>query len=418
MPDSPYIVYCRCAFSKEVPAEVKDDVLAALADSDVAFQAVPDLCELAARRDPALARWAAREDLRVVACHSRAVQWLFHAGGAELTDAEHQVLDMRTQSADQIVASLLGPGGSPAIGMAGHQEPSVSVPTPPDAALKVILYEGPGTGPMEGPQRREVLSALLDAGYAVSRAKCPCGIEPDGSPVAILACFQTPPPPMADGQGGAGVRVTVRDVSGRSATETLAMVEEVRQSFGLPAPGGWTPWFPVIDYGRCAACRPCAGFCIFGVYRVDGDGRVAVANPDHCKTNCPACARMCPKVAIIFPKYASAPIDGSPVEAAGVRSEQAGTDLKQALQGDVYAVLRNRGAGGGGEAPQGRADLAAAAAKAGIPARVLMSLNVVNPPSAPAPCACGCDCGGTNCDGDGACDCDDDCACHPEGREP
>jgi Pyruvate/2-oxoacid:ferredoxin oxidoreductase delta subunit len=392
MPDSPYIVYCRCAFSQEVPAEVKDGVLAALADSDAAFQAVPDLCELAARRDPALARWAARGDLRIVACHSRAVQWLFHAGGAELADADRKVLDMKSRSADEIVAGLREAGASPAIGMAGHQEPSVSVSAAPSATLKVVLYEGPGTGPMEGPQRREVLAGLLDAGYAVSRAKCPCGIEPDDSPVAILGCFDTPPPPMADGQGGAGVRVAVRDVSGRSAADVLAMVEEVRQSFDLPKPGAWTPWFPVIDRDRCAGCRQCAGFCIFGVYSVEADGRVTVANPDHCKTNCPACARMCPKVAIIFPKYAAAPIDGSPVEAAGVRAEQAGTDLKQALQGDVYAVLRNRGAGGaGGAGPQGPEDLAAAAAKAGIPARVLMSLNVVNIPTAPAAktsCAC------------------------------
>jgi hypothetical protein len=109
MPDVPYIVYCRCAFSREVPTEVKDGVLAGLADSDAAFQAVPDLCELAARRDPALARWAAREDLRVVACHSRAVQWLFHAGGAELAEAQRKVLNMKTQSTDEIVRCLLGP---------------------------------------------------------------------------------------------------------------------------------------------------------------------------------------------------------------------------------------------------------------------------------------------------------------------
>ena len=70
MAELPYIVYCRCAYSKEVPAEVKDRVLAGLAEAGAAFQAVPDLCELAARRDPALARWAGREDLRVVACRA------------------------------------------------------------------------------------------------------------------------------------------------------------------------------------------------------------------------------------------------------------------------------------------------------------------------------------------------------------
>jgi hypothetical protein len=108
MANQRHIVYCHCAYSKEVPAEVKDRVLAALADSDAAFEAVPDLCELAARGDPALARWAACEDLQVVACHSRAVKWLFHAGGASLADAEGKVLNMKQQPADEIIRRLLG----------------------------------------------------------------------------------------------------------------------------------------------------------------------------------------------------------------------------------------------------------------------------------------------------------------------
>jgi ferredoxin len=38
--------------------------------------------------------------------------------------------------------------------------------------------------------------------------------------------------------------------------------------------------------------------------------RVTVTHPQHCKNNCPACARQCPTSAIIFPKYERSPING------------------------------------------------------------------------------------------------------------
>ncbi|MGB2819910.1 MAG: hypothetical protein WBF17_02940, partial [Phycisphaerae bacterium] len=84
------IVYCRCGYSREVPAERKDAALSALAGSDAAFEAVPDLCELAALRDPVLAQWARQDRLRIVACHPRAVTWLFHAAAAALADADEK----------------------------------------------------------------------------------------------------------------------------------------------------------------------------------------------------------------------------------------------------------------------------------------------------------------------------------------
>jgi NAD-dependent dihydropyrimidine dehydrogenase PreA subunit len=83
----------------------------------------------------------------------------------------------------------------------------------------------------------------------------------------------------------------------------------------------WRPWFPVIDYDRCVNCRQCLEFCLFGVYEADSDGRVAVAHPDHCKNNCPSCARLCPHVAIMFPKIEEeSPVSGTdddPALAAG-----------------------------------------------------------------------------------------------------
>ena len=52
------VLYCHCAYAKVVPEDVKKDVLARLSGSGIAFDAVADLCELSARKDPALARLA------------------------------------------------------------------------------------------------------------------------------------------------------------------------------------------------------------------------------------------------------------------------------------------------------------------------------------------------------------------------
>ncbi len=70
------------------------------------------------------------------------------------------------------------------------------------------------------------------------------------------------------------------------------------------------PWFPVIDYSRCTKCGACMDFCLFGVYDKQEDNTIDVAHPFNCKDNCPACARICPHHAIIFPKYNNAPVNG------------------------------------------------------------------------------------------------------------
>jgi NAD-dependent dihydropyrimidine dehydrogenase PreA subunit len=72
-------------------------------------------------------------------------------------------------------------------------------------------------------------------------------------------------------------------------------------------------WYPVIDYSRCTNCMECIDFCLFGVYGVDGHERILVENQDNCKRGCPACSRVCPEHAIIFPEYKTPAIAGAPV---------------------------------------------------------------------------------------------------------
>jgi len=100
------ILYCHCAFARVVPAEVRNGVLARLAASPAEFEAVPDLCEMSARRDPRLAELASNGSLRIAACFPRAVRGLFEAAGTPLAPLV-QILNMRTDSAERVANDLL-----------------------------------------------------------------------------------------------------------------------------------------------------------------------------------------------------------------------------------------------------------------------------------------------------------------------
>ena len=104
---APKILYCHCQYAQIVPKDVKETVLRKLCESGVAFDAVADLCEMAARRDPALAQLSASGELKIAACFPRAVKGLFHQCNADLQPTKTEVLNMRTQTADDVMARLL-----------------------------------------------------------------------------------------------------------------------------------------------------------------------------------------------------------------------------------------------------------------------------------------------------------------------
>ena len=70
-------------------------------------------------------------------------------------------------------------------------------------------------------------------------------------------------------------------------------------------------WYPVIDFDRCTNCMECVDFCLFGVYGVDGVENILVEQPDSCRKGCPACSRVCPENAIIFPQHKAPAIAGA-----------------------------------------------------------------------------------------------------------
>jgi hypothetical protein len=108
MSDKTTILYCHCAFARVIPADVKEDVLNQLTESNVAFEAVADLCEMSARKDPRLKDFAAKPNLKIAACYPRAVKWLFDSGQAQLKDDNVTILNMREESSDNVAEALLG----------------------------------------------------------------------------------------------------------------------------------------------------------------------------------------------------------------------------------------------------------------------------------------------------------------------
>ena len=172
----------------------------------------------------------------------------------------------------------------------------------PASRTQVVLRGGD-----EGGERARVAQLLLERGIEVA-----CRRD-DGVPAADLA-GETPESLAARLGGGLGA-----------------------------APAAvWKPWFPVIDYSRCTNCMQCLSFCLFDVYGVSADRKIQVQNQSNCKTECPACSRVCPEVAIMFPKYRHGPINGEEVQADDVRREAMKVDISALLGGDIYSMLRDR----------------------------------------------------------------------------
>jgi NAD-dependent dihydropyrimidine dehydrogenase PreA subunit len=204
--------------------------------------------------------------------------------------------------------------------------------------FRVALYEGAGSAELSAAERGELLKAFLEKGMAVSCIRPGRAVSPPASgELLVLGRFSESKPGEAQDAGN-GVTVRFRDIAGLSTPQVLAIVDEIR---GAAPAKPWKPWFPVIDYQRCTNCMQCLSFCLFDVYGAPG-GKIGVQNPSNCKTDCPACSRVCPEVAILFPKYKAGPINGDEVREQDISREKMKIDISALLGGDIYAALRQR----------------------------------------------------------------------------
>jgi Pyruvate/2-oxoacid:ferredoxin oxidoreductase delta subunit len=212
--------------------------------------------------------------------------------------------------------------------------------------MRVVLYEGEGARPVDEGQRFDLLKSLLEKGYPVTTTRAGgrvSGADSGAGTMVVLGRFDEERPLDADGEAG-DLKLHVRDIEGMETPAVLDAVESARGEAQAPKPGGWKPWFPVIDYNRCTNCMQCMSFCLFDVYGVSEQGQIRVQNQNNCKTDCPACSRVCPEVAILFPKYRFGPINGDEVNSDDVRREAMKVDISALLGGDIYAALRDRSA--------------------------------------------------------------------------
>jgi Pyruvate/2-oxoacid:ferredoxin oxidoreductase delta subunit len=210
------------------------------------------------------------------------------------------------------------------------------------SALRIVLYEGQGAQPLEAADRFSAMTALLEKGFAVTRSGGSGQVAPaDRSTLLVLGRFEGGKPPQAEDAAGQ-VNVRFQDITGFDSVRLTEAVETVRGEVNAAQHGSWKPWFPVIDYDRCTNCMQCLSFCLFGVYGVDEEQRIQAQNHDNCKTNCPACSRVCPEAAIMFPKYKAGPINGDMVSDSDLQREKMKIDISSLLGGDVYSMLRDR----------------------------------------------------------------------------
>jgi len=125
-------------------------------------------------------------------------------------------------------------------------------------------------------------------------------------------------------------------LQGQASTEQLDRYLAEPQEPAAPLTidsNGQRRWYPVIDFSRCTNCMECIDFCLFGVYGIDGAETILVEQPDNCRKGCPACSRVCPENAIIFPQHKSPAIAGSPGASASLK-----IDLSELFGGGGDAV--------------------------------------------------------------------------------
>ncbi|MGH9159662.1 MAG: ferredoxin family protein [Vicinamibacteraceae bacterium] len=213
---------------------------------------------------------------------------------------------------------------------------TMAVPRAPRALVMTS-----GRAALAAAERGALVRTLLERGYEVSCV----GDEA----ISVGSAFVDPATIIVGRYGGqlpappvAGARF--QDVDGLEPGALVDAMDALRAAERAEGAKPWKPWFPVIDYTRCTNCMQCLSFCLFDVYGVSSDGKIQVQNQTNCKTDCPACSRVCPEVAIMFPKYRHGPINGDKVDTDDVRREAMKVDISSLLGGDIYAALRDRSA--------------------------------------------------------------------------
>ncbi|MFN4903686.1 MAG: ATP-binding protein [Planctomycetota bacterium] len=204
---------------------------------------------------------------------------------------------------------------------------------------RVLLYEGVSSKQIDAQLRRPLVRTLLDRGYTVTRITESSTFGNLGhTELIVLGVFDQLPSLESESKA---LTIHTRDVQNDTLESLLEYIDGIAQGVSEARPH-WKPWFPVIDYDRCTNCMQCLSFCLFDVYGVNQANQITVQNQTNCKTDCPACSRVCPEVAILFPKYKAGPINGDEINQDDLRREAMKVDISALLGGDIYSMLKDR----------------------------------------------------------------------------
>lgn len=132
------------------------------------------------------------------------------------------------------------------------------------------------------------------------------------------------------------IRQVIPAVPAREAGGEVHAVRRIEEPVGRR-------WYPVVDYSRCTDCMECIDFCLFGVYGVDEAEHVLVELPDNCRKGCPACSRVCPENAIMFPQHKTPAIAGELRETSGLKLDLSSLfGAAEGLLDDLDVAVRER----------------------------------------------------------------------------
>jgi hypothetical protein len=100
-------VYCNCTYAKIIDDEVKKNVLERIASSSEEIVCLPDICEMAARKDPELQEIFSGK-VKLAACYERSVKWLCHKADVVIVPQNIEIINMRELSSEEVCRQFLG----------------------------------------------------------------------------------------------------------------------------------------------------------------------------------------------------------------------------------------------------------------------------------------------------------------------
>lgn len=125
------VLLCECVHSGLIGRAKLQALRASLESAHIPFTTVPDLCALAARKDPLLAELVRGPETRILACYPRAIRALFQFAGAPLAPGDAQLINLREATIGAALARLGLPASLAAVAEGVPKDGATAPPTGP-----------------------------------------------------------------------------------------------------------------------------------------------------------------------------------------------------------------------------------------------------------------------------------------------